>query len=91
MTSRIYTAVGEHRRIIRKVTLTETYQGSQHWWVEITPEGYGSHPDAIVFAGYDIGCTTISVKQSEGYGIFRPEYAFRLAEFLTGTKEFVEA
>lgn len=89
MTSRIYTAVGEHRRIIRNVVCNATYPGSRHWTVQIHPEGYGSYPDPIIFARYDEEMGM--VVHGEGYGTFRPEYAFRIAEWLTGTKEFVEA
>jgi len=87
--TRTYNAVGEHSRNIRRVICQETYRGSQHWWVSIIPEGYGSSPEPIVFAKKEENSSF--VQQEEGYGHFRPEFAFALAASLTGTTEFTES
>jgi len=74
------------RSYIRRVICRETYYGSQHWWVEIVPEGYGSDPEPIVFAKKG----EWHVEQEEGYGHFRPEYAFGIARLLTGNTVYTE-
>ena len=87
---RTYEAVGNGPRspnaYIRRVICTETYRDSQHWWVSIVPEGYGSDPTPIVFAKP----VEWGVEQEEGYGHFRPEYAFALARLLTGNEHYTE-
>jgi len=76
---------GEHR-LVRRVDLRETYRGSCHWQVLITPEGYGSDPEPLEFCKRN----NREVLQEEGYGIFRIEMAVYLAQSLTGNKEYIE-
>jgi hypothetical protein len=86
--TRTYEAIGDADRYVRRVICTETYRDSQHWWVVIIPEGYGSDPQPIVFAKKTE--SGWSVEQEEGYGHFRPEYAFAIARLLTGNTAYSE-
>jgi len=89
--TRTYIAINNHKRFLRKVIIKETYPNSQHWTIEIYPEGYGSNPKPIMFCTFDSELGSMQItKQEEGYGIFRPEYAEFLAEILTGNKIYLE-
>jgi hypothetical protein len=86
---RTYTSVGEYRRLVRKVTLVETYKGSAHWYLFVHPEGYGSNPEPLVFRAQPTDSYE-GAELKEGYGIFRIEYAVGFAKALTGAEDYDE-
>lgn len=85
--TRIYTAQRGNR--VRSVRLEETYEGSQHWRVFITPEGYGANPAEITFCSDNNDGDFY--QQTEGYGIFRLEMAAFIAAQLTNTTNWTPA
>jgi hypothetical protein len=81
---RIYTTE-EYNGAVRQVVLSETYHGSHHWNVEITPEGYGSAPEVITTCRIDEDGYP---SRDEGYGNLRIELAHHIARSLTGAVEY---
>lgn len=69
-------------RIVSKVDVEETYLGSQHFLVKVYFKGYGVMPQAAEFALREVGFGK-EASLTEGYGIFRKEYAIGLAKLLT--------